>query len=94
MHAIALEGRRHDVLQLRRDIVRVQHRVLGDLFQAVCAVAEDIGERPHEHAHLAMEGDHPAKALARFAVHVLDQRIDAVFVLHHEGHRRIGRQRF
>ncbi len=94
VHAIALERRRHHMLQLGRDVVCVQHGVLGNLFQAVRAMAEDIGQRPHEHAHLAMEGHHAAKALARIAVHVLNQPEHAVLVLHHEGHGCIRRQRF
>jgi hypothetical protein len=44
VHAVAVERRRHQRLQACLDVVGVQHGVFGDLFQAVSAVAEDVGE--------------------------------------------------
>ena len=47
------------------DVVGVEHRILGDLAQAVGAVAQHVGERAHEHAHLAVEALQAAERLRR-----------------------------
>ena len=57
------ERRVEHVLEAAQDVIGVEHRIPGDLPQAVGAVAEDVGQRAGEHAHLAVEGGHPAEAL-------------------------------
>jgi hypothetical protein len=50
--------------QAPEDVIGVEHRVARHLAQAIGAVAEDVGQRAGEHAHLAVEGGHPPEALA------------------------------
>jgi hypothetical protein len=57
------ERRVEHVLEASQDVVGVEHRVFGDLLQSVGAVAEDVGERAGEHAHLAVERGHASKRL-------------------------------
>eukprot|EP01035_Chromulina_nebulosa_P038413 gene38413-51894_t len=76
VHAGAVrEGRRHHVRQTGLDVVGVQHRILGDLTQAVGAVAHHVGQGADIHAHLALEGAHPAEGLGGIALLPLDQVI-------------------
>ena len=90
-------GRRRAALIRSReagaDVVGVEHRVLGGLPHAVGAVREHVGERAHEHAHLAVEGGDAAERLRRVAglAACLDE-LGAVAVSAHEGHRREGRE--
>ena len=90
VHAGALaEGQAHQVLQANADIVRVQHRIFGRQTQPVRAVAQHVGQRPDEHAHLAVEGRHAAKRLlaileAGFRFH----QFQPAFRLADEGQRR------
>ncbi len=56
------ERRVEQILEAAQHIIGVEHRILGDLPQAVGAVALDIGQCAGEHAHLAVEGGHPPEA--------------------------------
>ena len=94
--AAAAERRVEHVLEAAQDVVGVEHRVARDLPQPVGAVAEDVGERAGEHAHLAVERDHAAEAVrrdARRAVFFLDQREMPSPCLLDERQRRERRQR-
>ena len=55
MHAWPLERDVIIVFQLGKNVVRAQHRVFRNLFQAVCAVGKNIGQRADMHAELADE---------------------------------------
>ena len=73
VHARAALGERRveDVLKAPQDVIGVEHRVLGDLLQAIGAVAEDVGERAREHAHLAVECDHPSECVRMLLARIL-----------------------
>ena len=90
------ERRIEHIVQAAQDVIGVEHGIFGNLLQPVRPVAEDIGERPREHAHLAMERGHSAEVLQRpaemflgelFRVLFLDQVDDAVL-----GPRRVGQR--
>ena len=89
------EGRFKDIFQTAQDIVGVQHGIFRHLAQAICAMRHDVGQSAGEHAHLAVEGDHAAKAgpvmlASRF---LFDQPI-MIFILIDERQRRIRGQCF
>ena len=92
VHAIALEGRRHHGFQAGLDVIGVEDCVFGGLFEAVGAMAQHIGQRTHEHAHLAMEGSEAAKGVLALAIHFLNEA-EAILILHDEGYGRIVCQR-
>ena len=54
------ERRVEHVVKATKNIVGVEHGILGNLTQAVGTVAHDIAERPRKHAHLAMKRGHAA----------------------------------
>ena len=97
MHARSArpERRIQHIFEAAQQVVGVEHGVFGDLFQAIRAMAHHIGKRAGKHAHLAMKGDHPAKAgfVMIFCRFFLDQHELPVPLLD-KGQRRIGRQRF
>ena len=88
------ERRVEHVLEAAQHVVGVEHRIARDLPQAVGAVAEDIGQRAGEHAHLAVERGHAPEAVRRGvdAVLFLDQ-LEAALGLRDERQRRERRQR-
>ncbi len=92
MHAPALEGGGDQILQPRLQVVGVQHRVARDLGEAVGPMALHIGQRPHEHAHLAVEGAEPPKGLGRLARGLFLQP-PAPGAAHEARQGREGRQR-
>src|SRR3546814_14531874 len=77
------------------DLVGVEYGILGDLLEPVGTVAEDIGQRAGEHAHLPVEGGHAAEGLRMILARafLLDQA-ETVLLLGHERQWREGRQRF
>ena len=91
VHAVAAERRAHGPGQPRLDVVGVEHGVLGDLGQAVGAVAHHVGQRAHIHAHLAVEGREAAETGRAFR-RVVGQG-ESVQAVGHPGHRREGRKR-
>src|SRR3546814_19610484 len=64
-HAVAggTEGRVEHIVEAAQQIIGVEHRILGHLLQPVGAVAEHIGERAGEHAHLTVESGHAYEGL-------------------------------
>ena len=90
------ERRVEHVFEAAQDVVGVEHRILGDLLQAVGAVAEDVGQRAGEHAHLAVEGDHSAEGVGMLLAGILflDQLEAAVGIFGDERQRAEGRERF
>ena len=64
MHGLVAERLAHEIAQAGADVVGVEHGILGRLPHAVGAVAQHVGERAHEHAHLAVEGGQAAERLA------------------------------
>ena len=96
VHARAAGGERRgvEILQAGKDVIGVEHRILGDLAQAIGAVAHHVAERADEHAHLAVEGDHAAEALVRMgAGGVFFDQFQAGRGLAHEWDRRERGQR-
>src|SRR5215469_16914497 len=64
MHAKPVaEGLCKHIPQTRSDIVRVEDGILRRLTDTIRAVAHHVSQRPHEHAHLPMEGRKPAEGL-------------------------------
>ena len=47
-------------LELLADVDGVEHRVHGGVAQARAAVRQDVGQRAHQHAEVAVEGAHAA----------------------------------
>ena len=68
------------LLEPRHQVVRVQHRGLGGLLQAVGAEREDVGVGAHEDAVVALEAAQPADRLRAVEVQV-EQRARAVVAL-------------
>ncbi len=52
-----------DALQLLADVVGVEHRVFRRLPQAVGTVRQDVGQRAHVHAEVAVERAHATDAI-------------------------------
>src|SRR3546814_13064377 len=70
---------RTDTLFPYTTLFRSQHAVFRDALEAVAAMAEHEGKGADEHAHLAMEALHAAKALATV---LLDETIAAAVMDH------------
>ena len=51
-------------LQHLADVVGVEHRIHGGVAQAVAAVRQDVGQRAHQHAEVAVERAHLADGSA------------------------------
>ncbi len=65
VHAAPVERHVISVAQLGQQIVGVEHRVVGDVPQAVPPVGADVGESPHVHAEVAVESLYPADRALR-----------------------------
>ena len=82
VHGSSFIGEFKDVLQLFTNVVGVEDRVFGGLAQPVRPVGQDVSQCADEHAHIAVEGAHPAHRLRPVvlpvlrAVLVLDQHRD------------------
>ena len=91
VHARPSAGERgvEHVVERAQHVVGVEHRVLGDLLQPVRAMAEHIGQRAGEHAHLAVERGHAAEAVRMILARglLLDQADMAVRIARGEGQR-------
>src|SRR6185369_14283006 len=88
------KGRIQNVFEAAQDVVGVEHRIFRDLLEAVRPMAEDVGQRTREHAHLAVEGDHPAEgASMMLAGGFLLHQTELVAVALDKGKRSIRRQR-
>jgi hypothetical protein len=83
MHARAFERRAHHILERSENIIRGQHCIFRRLPNAVRAVAQHIGQRTHEHAHLAVKGTHATERLCarRNRIDVFDEP-KALLVMH------------
>ena len=88
------ERRLECLVEAAQDVVGVEHGILRHLPQPIGAVAENVGQRAREHAHLAMERDHPAeRAGVMLARGFLFDEVEAVVGLLDERQRREGAER-
>ena len=92
VHAGAGKGLAERSGEPHPQVVGVEHGILGDLPQAIRAMAHHVAERADEHAHLAMKAFQPPNRLRRRPYRMLDQ-FEALVAVHEPRQRRVGGER-
>src|SRR3954462_11800454 len=63
MHRSGFVRQLVNAFKLFANVVRVEHRVFSGLAQAIWTIGEDVSQRAHEHAEVAIEGAHPSDGM-------------------------------
>ena len=85
LHTMSIHSQRKQVAHTREHIVRIQHRVSAYFRQPLGTVSQDVGLRPHQNAHVAVERTESADRTRTVHAH----GIAAIF----SGHERHGQER-
>ena len=68
VHAGARKRRAHHILERSKNVVGRKNGIFRRLADAIRTMAQHIGERPHKHAHLTVEGAHAAEGRTGFKI--------------------------